>query len=42
MWADVGDVLLDTASNGGELGDGDPVPKYERGEGPPAYYAEQR
>ena len=36
LWIDVGDVVPE-ASRPGDAGDWDPVPKYERGEGPPAY-----
>lgn len=35
LWVDVGDVLMEAV--GFAEGEGDPVPKYERGEGPPLY-----
>ncbi|XP_014553824.1 hypothetical protein COCVIDRAFT_18313 [Bipolaris victoriae FI3] len=38
LWMDVGDVIGEWAmSRQGDVEDRDPVPKYERGEGPPAY-----
>ncbi|KAH7551621.1 hypothetical protein BM1_09255 [Bipolaris maydis] len=38
LWIDVGDVIGEWAtSRQGDVEDRDPVPKYERGEGPPAY-----
>ena len=38
LWIDVGDVIGEWAmSRQGDGEDRDPVPKYERGEGPPAY-----
>lgn len=38
LWVDVGPVLIDAGRRGeGDVEDRDPVPKYERGEGPPLY-----
>jgi hypothetical protein len=38
LWVDVGDVIGDASlSRRGDVEDMDPVPRYERGEGPPAY-----
>ncbi|KAG9194426.1 hypothetical protein G6011_04461 [Alternaria panax] len=38
LWVDVGDTFFgDVMREEGDLEDRDPVPKYERGEGPPAY-----
>lgn len=42
LWVDVGDVLLgDVVREEGDLEDRNPVPKYERGEGPPMYVDER-